>query len=269
MLAQVSEAGLGDLVQRFRPVSRTDFLRDLHQRGTAAALGSTRGLRVAWTHLAAGWLETVDAVANPSTLPEVVERRSRQRVSPLAPWTTSAVAGVGSVAVVAGDNAGWVEGLGVAGVVGIVGAAAAVVWRPRVRRSDRRHRVSGAEALTARADVLAADVARATLDPRALGTADRLLLEIHGAARSLDALQAEGRRVGMLRADGSLEHEPRNPAEQELAGELLEVRAELLHDVLDLQVLAQQHAARSRHEDRATYRQVHDDLGAGGSHDLS
>ncbi len=266
---QVSEGGLGELVQRFKPASRADFLAELHRLGSAATLGTARGLRLAWTHVGVGWHDTVNAVANPSTLPEVVERHSRQRVNPIAPWVTSATAGTGSALVVAGDNAAWVETLGVAGVIGVVGAVAAVAWRPRVRRSDRRYRVTGTDALTARADVLAADMARATMDPEALAATDRLLLEIHGGARNLERLEAEGLRVGLLQDDRSVAHEPRNPAEQELSGELLQVRAELLHDVIDLQMLAQRHGARSRVEDRETYREVSDHLGAADPGDLS
>lgn len=266
---QVNESGVGDFMQRLRPMARPDFLAELHQRGTDATLATSRGEKAAWTHLGAGWLETVDAVATPETLPVVVERRTRHRVSPFAPWATSAVAGVGSVVVVAGDNQVWVESLGVAGVIGIVGVCAAALWRPRVRRSDRRYRVAGAEALSARADVLSGDLIRATTDPEAFGRADRLLVEIQGASRTLEALEGEAQRVGLLQADGSAQHEPRNPVEQELAGELLAVRAELLHDVMHLQTLAQHHAARSRSEDRATYRQVNDDLGGDPPPDLS
>lgn len=267
--SQVSNSGVGDLVQRFRPVSRPDFLADLLARGTQEVLADKRGVKTAWQHLALGWQETVTAVAAPSTLPEVVERRNRQRVNPLAPWTTSATAGLGSVAVVAGDNEAWVEVLGVAGVIGIVGLVAAVLWRPRVRRVDRRFRVSGAAALTARADVLAGEVAHASLDPAMLQETDRVLVEITGGARALEELESEARRIGLLHADGSVLREPGIPAEQQVTTELLHVRGELLHDVLHLQALAQQLASRSRWEDRATYREVNGDLGGSAPEDLS
>lgn len=266
---QVNGSGVGDFVQRLRPMARPDFLSELHQRGADAILSNSRSAKAAWTHLGTGWLETVDAVATPETLPAVVERRTRLRVNPLAPWATSVVAGLGTVVVVAGNNAAWVEGLGVAGVIGIVGACAATIWRPRVRRRDRRYRVTGTQALTARADVLSGDLIRATSDPHAFGTADRLLVEIQGASRTLEALEIEARRVGLLHEDGHAEHEPRNPAEQDLADELLGMRAELLHDVMHLQALTQHHASRSRSQDRDTYRQVNDDLGTDASGDLS
>ena len=142
----------------------------------------------------------------------------------------------------------------------MVGGVATVAWRPRVRRRDRRYRVTGAAALIARAGVLTADVARVTTSRDAVAEADRLLLEVQGGARSLETLQAEAARCGLLGAEDRVEREPRNPAEQDLAAELMRVRAELLHDVLCLQVLAQRHGARSRDEDRALYREVNDAL---------
>lgn len=267
--AQVNESGVGDLVQRLRPMTRAEFLAELHERGSDATLATSRGAKAAWIHLGAEWLDTVNAVATPDTLPEVVQRRTRHRVNPLAPWATSAVAGLGSAIVVAGNNEPWVESLGVAGVIGVVGAGAAALWRPRVRRSDRRFRVTGTAALTARADALSGDLIRATSDPEAFNAADRLLLEIQGASRTLEALEIEAQRVGLIHPRGRAEHEPRNPAEQELCDELLSVRAELLHDVMHFQALAQRHASLSRSEDRATYRRVNDDLGRDAPRDLS
>ncbi len=257
---QLPSGGLRELLHRLRPASRADFLTELHDSGPAATLGSPKGLRAGWAYLGQEWPDTVNAVAQPESLPSVVERRTRQRVSPVAPWATSATAGLGSVVVVAGNNAAWLEGLGVVGVVALTGGIAAALWRPRTRRADRTHRVQGAEALCGRAETVAADLTRNGADGALLRTSDRLLAEVHGTARTLERVEEEARASGLLGKDGRVRQEPDSPGAQRLADELLHLRAEALHDVLRLQVLAQQQAAQLRIEDRATYRQLLDDL---------
>lgn len=253
----VQQSGLAEKVGLRRPTPLPAYLDQLLAAGPRSSGGSPDP-RDTHLHLGRQWVVTAAQVAQPDSLPEVVERRRRYRVNPAAPWSTAAVAAAGAGAVVAGPWPAAVEVLAVAGVAGLSALGSSWVWKPRVARRDRRHTVRGAAALAARADVIVAS--HSSLDD---GTAQALLGRVHGAARAVEAVEAAARGLNLLDEAGNLAVEPQVPAQRQVVEEVLQERAELVHLVLSMQQTTQTLEARLRREDRASYQQLLDDLGQG------
>ncbi len=251
----VQQSGIAERMGLRRPTPLPEFLTQLLE--TAPAHDATGGtdVRDDLLHLGRQWSATAAQVAHPASLPEVVERRNRVRVNPVAPWSTAAVAAGGAGVVVAGPWPGAVEVIAVAAVAGLSAAATGSIWRPRVARRDRKHTVHGGAALAARANLLVG--AHAALDS---GTSQALLGRVHGAARAVESVEVAARRAGLLDDLGNLSAEPQVPAHRQVVEELLHQRAELTHLVLRLQHTAQSWESRLRQEDRASYQRLLDDM---------
>lgn len=248
----------GNRLIRRRPGDLAGFLVSLDSAEADQVLASTEGQRDAWAHLGANWAATVTVLAQPETLPAVVERRTRLRVHPAAPWLTAAVAAAGGGAVVAGSAPGPLEVVGVGGVAVVTALGAGQLWRPRASRSDRTFTVSGAEALAARGQALVARLS--TTDPDALRDSRRLHALVVGGAEDVQAAEDGARAAGLLDDSRQLiAPTPLTPAHRALVDEVLLQRAELVQSLLQLQHLVLRLDEQDRHSRRSAYRRLLDD----------
>ncbi|MDT0203589.1 hypothetical protein [Nocardioides sp. AE5] len=248
----------GNRLLRRRPVDLATFLANLERSGATTVLATADGQRDALAHLGLSWPETVTALARPETLPEVVERRSRVRVHPAAPWLTAGTAAIGTSAVLAGSGPLALEVLGVAGVGVATALGSGWLWRPRASRADRRFTVAGAPALAARAMALhSGALAVDAGDDREI---HRLLALVDAGAADVAATEAPASKAGLVQADGRLvPGEGHAPAHHALRDELLLQRAELVETLLRLQRLVQRTEQDERSSRRTAYRQLLDD----------
>ncbi len=229
------------------------FLRALGATEPDDLLAQPAGRLDAHWHLVSHWSATVDRVARPETLPEVMEHRTRVRLHPVAPWGTASMAAVGSSMVV---NAQWHtawEVLGVAGVVAGTAWTSVALWRPRVRKQDRRFTLTGSRAVVARAEAVVADQGLLALGAGTSGIDEHLGLLV-GSSRLLEQLEIEGTESGLLSPEGMLVREPQTPADHALLVELTDRRAELVHALVQLGDVGHQHRAEQREQERHAYR---------------
>lgn len=249
----------GSRLIRRKPVDLSTFLAALDGVEPAALLTTADGRRDAHTHLLVTWEATVSAIARPETLPAVIERRSRTRVPPAAPWLSAGAAAAGSVAVVSGSQPVVVEGIAVVAVACATAVGSGWLWRPRTTRADRRFTVTGAPALTARARALAAQ--QSVGDPDALRATDRLLALAHGCAQDVEDSEAAARTAGLFDPGNQLNHNAQvSPAHRQLIDDMVLRRAELVRTVLHLQRAVLEVDEQDRRSRREEYRRIVDDL---------
>ncbi|NYG57700.1 hypothetical protein BJ980_000623 [Nocardioides daedukensis] len=249
----------GNKLIRRRPVDLATFLAALDVTEPRRLLDSAEGRRDARHHLDLAWEQTVSSLARPESLPEVVERRARTRVHPAAPWLTAAVAGGGGALVVSGSQPAPLEAVGVLAVVGVTAIGSAWTWRPRTAGRDRKFTVSGASAVLARAQALAAG--QSVGDPEALRAADRLLALVQGDAQEAEAAEEAARAAGVVTPQGTLLPEGQlSPAHRAVADEVLTQRAELVRGLLHLQGAVLRISEDDRRIRREEYRRIVEDL---------
>lgn len=263
MAEVVRASGLAERLLRHRPRDLHEFLTALQGADPATLPGNPEFRRDALSHLGHRWSLTVQALARPETLPQVVEHRSRVRVHPVAPWVTAATAAGGSAAVVAGSAPGWLEGLGVAAVAGSTALASMVAWRPRTGRRDKRFAVTGTAALTARADSLLARGCPAA-DRTEQAQLDRQVAVLHGAARTAEAVERVADEGGLLEG-GNLRPAPGTPAQSRLADDVVLSRARVVRCLLDLQESVRLVDARHRMLEDEEYARIVDRLHPGAT----
>ncbi|QIX26744.1 hypothetical protein ncot_09110 [Nocardioides sp. JQ2195] len=243
---------------RRRPADLAAFLVALDTTDAAQVLGTAEGHRDAMAHLGAGWQSTVSVLAQPDTLPAVVEHRSRVRVHPAAPWLTAGVAAAGSGAVVAGAAPAAVEVIGVGAVAVVTAVAAGWGWRPRVSRKDRRFTVSGAQAIAARGQALVGQ--QPSTDPETQRATLRLHALVAGGAEDVRAAEDAAMAVGLLDEQRNLSGPSQvPPAHRALVDEVLLQRAELVQSLLELQHLVLRVDEHERQSRRTAYRRLLDD----------
>lgn len=248
----------GNRLIRRRPSDLGTFLAALDTAPAADLLTTTDGRRDAEAHLGTSWQATVTALARPDSLPQVVERRNRARVHPAAPWATAGVAAAGSGVLVAGSLAAPLEVLGVAGIAVVSALGAGWAWRPRPSRADRRHTLTGSEAMAARGQALLA--AQTSPDPevhRATQRAHGLLL---GHVDDVHVAERTATEAGLLDPDGHLIGQATlTPAHRAMIDDLLLQRAELAKALLALQHLGLRIDEDERRSRRDAYRRLLDD----------
>jgi hypothetical protein len=257
----VRASGLPERLVARRPRDLPGFLAALQATGPDQVLASPEMRRDAMVHLGHRWSTSVAAIARPDSLPEVVRRRTRLRVHPVAPWATAGAAAGGSALVVAGAAPVWLEGLGVLVVAALTAVVSRIAWRPRPSHRDRRFALAGTPALAARADALLA-LGSPTADAREQEEVDRRLAVLHGAARAAESVEKAAAEAGLLTGT-DLGATPGLPAHQRLAEELVLARARLVHDVLSLQETMRRLDARQRFLEQQEYTRIVDGLHPG------
>ncbi|KRF17148.1 hypothetical protein ASG90_07465 [Nocardioides sp. Soil797] len=248
----------GNRLIRRRPIDLTDFLVALDSTSANELLATPEGQRDATVHLGTTWQETARVLAQPDTLPEVVEHRNRVRVHPAAPWLTAGVAAAGSGIVVAGSAPAAVEVFAVGGVAVVTALGAGWSWRPRVSRTDRSFTVSGAAAIAARAQVLVGQ--QTSTDPECQRSVLRLHALVAGGAEDVRAAEDAARTAGLLDDHNTLVGPAQaSPAHRALVDEVVLQRAELVQSLFALQRLVLRVDEQERRSRRTAYRRLLDD----------
>lgn len=253
------DSGVLDRLRRRRPAALPDFLEALVRLGPDAVLDHPAGAGDALFHLGQHWASTAETLAQPTTLPAVVERRERLRVHPAAAYATAGVSAAGSAAIVAGSAPMALEVIAVVGVVGATGLISAWAWRPHARRRDRSFTLAGVAALTARSQALLVQQSSLLVQPEAMLAAERQLAVIQGLALTVESAEAVADNSRLIDAGGDLVAEPTTPAERAMVVELVGHRTRLVHALLCHQSQAHRDQAAQRVEQHATYQQIIDD----------
>lgn len=248
----------GNRLIRRRPGDLAAFLLALDTNDVTSVLDTPEGHRDAVFHLGSCWQATVQVLVQPDTLPAVVERRSRVRVHPAAPWLTSGAAAAGSGVVVAGSAPAVLEVLAVGGVAVVTALGAGWAWRPRVSRTDRSFTVSGAEAIAARGQVLVSQ--QPTTDPEVQRRTLHLHALVAGGAEDVVAAEEAALTAGLLDQQRNLVAPTQvPPAHRVLVDEVVRQRAELVQSLLELQHLVLRVDEQERRSRRTAYRRLLDD----------
>ncbi|MFS3129120.1 hypothetical protein ACLM5J_12035 [Nocardioides sp. Bht2] len=253
------DSGLLDRVRRRRPAPLPEFLEALVEIGPDAVLDDPSGVGDALLHLGRQWATTTETLAQPATLPAVVERRERLRVHPVATYATAGTSAAGTAVVVAGSAPIALEAIAVVGIVGATGLLSGWAWRPHARRRDRSFTVGGVAALTARSQALLVQQSSLLVQPDAMLAAERHLAVIQGLALTVESAEAVADTSRLIDAHGNLIAEPATPAERAMVIELVAHRTRLVHALLCQQSQAHRDQAAQRVEQHATYQQVIDD----------
>lgn len=253
--AGLSSPIVTDWVSRRKRLDLPAFLMELSASTPELVLADPQGARDAHEHLMARWPETVSRIARPDTLPDVVRRREKVRLHPMAPLSTAAVASGGSVWVLNAGLATPMEALGLVGVVAFTAAGASIGWRPRARSADRKFTLHGTAALVARAQSEMGDHNLLALGagPDAVAATEAHLARLVAASNQLEGLESQAVASEVLDETGALRHPAQTPSELAMVTEIVARRADLVHALVCLGTLGQREGARQRSEERDGY----------------